>query len=469
MIIGFILLIVFGVSIFLIGCAITRVAKRMNNTLVDQLCLHRFDGIASELYRTEQIGKTAQDFFTNSKRINEEDFEALASTLLNLDPKVGRVWLCRPELSSRPMSLSRTLASDSAARWTLTYDIENRYNKNRYRIGLEVYLSDFYSYMADRPSATKSYVSVVDRSGRVLLHPDSLLLGTLVSDNIERQRIEDVCSEQSLLQHTVMSEYVGMPVERIYYPLVVNGQQLVVVVNILHISINEEMSEFHRYTLLIALIAVVLFSVLLAFSQARWKREYHLRRKAEQESLKIQLQQIVNQINPHFLFNSLNSLYALIGRNETLAREFVLSLSKVYRHVLESGKDPVSSLANEIDFVREYYFLQKIRFNEQIDLRLELNAEYEGRRLPSMSVQTVVENAIKHNKITPDNPLIISIFTEGQRLVIENNYTPREDSKEESFGVGLERIHTIYKLYTDEKMTVTCDGHTFRCELPLLS
>ena len=88
--------------------------------------------------------------------------------------------------------------------------------------------------------------------------------------------------------------------------------------------------------------------------------------------------------------------------------------------------------------------------------------------IPSMSLQTLVENAIKHNKITPDNPLRIRIYTRDDRLVIENNYTPRRDSDRSSLGIGLERIRTIYRFYSDQEITVSTEGSVFRCTLPLL-
>lgn len=469
----------------------------MNNSIAIQSCRNHFDEIAFEFHRTELAGVTVQDFIITHDHVDDVAFGALSSIILKLDNKIGRVWLTEPstgvahnyhrsattiitdtfdsiqrqviaeqsDLSQNPKQIYQ---GDSSLCWTLAYNVRNS-SGDTYIIGLDVFLDDLYQEFVNRPQATKSYISVIDRRGTVLLHPDSLLLGQCVADSSVLTIIKQVSETDTECQSTAVSEYLGIPVERMFYPLTIGKQHWVVVANIPHISINENMIEFNRYTLIIAVIAVLMFSILLALSQARWRREYHLRRKAEQESLHLQMQQIVDQINPHFLFNSLNSLYALIGKNTDTAREFVLSLSRVYRNVLESGRDMLSPLGKEIEFVCEYYFLQKIRFNEQIDLIIEIGDEFKAYKLPTMSVETVVENAIKHNEITPDNPLMIKIFIVGEKLIIENNYTPRKDSEVESFGVGLERIRAIYKLYDNEQMVIVCDGNSFRCELPLLS
>ena len=107
------------------------------------------------------------------------------------------------------------------------------------------------------------------------------------------------------------------------------------------------------------MISVLFFAVLLVLAQRRWRREYDLRRHSERESAQLHLQQLLEQIDPHFLFNSLNSLYALIRCNPDQAREFTLTLSRVYRRVLERRKQILSTLAEEIDFTWQYYTLQK--------------------------------------------------------------------------------------------------------------
>ena len=216
------------------------------------------------------------------------------------------------------------------------------------------------------------------------------------------------------------------------------------------------------------MISVLFFAVLLVLAQRRWRSEYDLRRHSERESAQLHLQQLLEQIDPHFLFNSLNSLYALIRCNPDQAREFTLTLSRVYRRVLERRKQILSTLAEEIDFTWQYYTLQKIRFDDRIELTSAIDPALRNWRIPSMSLQTLVENAVKHNSITGGNPLHIRIRTEGESFLIENNYTPRSDGDKESLGMGLERIRSVYRFYTEENISISVGDGTFRCRLPLL-
>ena len=186
------------------------------------------------------------------------------------------------------------------------------------------------------------------------------------------------------------------------------------------------------------------------------------------ENLQTRYDMLMGQISPHFFFNSLNSLYALIRCNPDQAREFTLTLSRVYRRVLERRKQILSTLAEEIDFTWQYYTLQKIRFDDRIELTSAIDPALRNWRIPSMSLQTLVENAVKHNSITGGNPLHIRIRTEGESFLIENNYTPRSDGDKESLGMGLERIRSVYRFYTEENISISVGDGTFRCRLPLL-
>ena len=138
------------------------------------------------------------------------------------------------------------------------------------------------------------------------------------------------------------------------------------------------------------------------------------------------------------------------------------------RRVLERRKQILSTLAEEIDFTWQYYTLQKIRFDDRIELTSAIDPALRNWRIPSMSLQTLVENAVKHNSITGGNPLHIRIRTEGESFLIENNYTPRSDGDKESLGMGLERIRSVYRFYTEENISISVGDGTFRCRLPLL-
>ena len=195
-----------------------------------------------------------------------------------------------------------------------------------------------------------------------------------------------------------------------------------------------------------------------------------LRRKAideEEEKVKAQLKNIKNQINPHFLFNSLNSLYALVEGEPKLARKFILNLSKVYRYLLDSNNSNLISLKQELDFVKQYLFLQKIRFGDNLLLEYDIKEEALIRKLPSVSIQSLVENAIKHNVITSEKPLLIKISVSDEYyLIVENQYQPRTDMSH-SPGTGLKTLEALYGFLGNKQPVYGIEDGFFRVKLPL--
>lgn len=270
----------------------------------------------------------------------------------------------------------------------------------------------------------------------IVYHPNPQMLGRPANESSGFEAFREVLATgRQTITYTV-SEYLGVDEERIYYPLQLGGRRWVAGIGIPRLAIEQDIDDFHFYTILTAVISVLFFATLLIVAQRRWRREYDLRRLSEQESAQLHLQQVLEQIDPHFLFNSLNSLYALIRCNPEQAREFTLTLSKVYRHVLERRKQILSTLSDEIDFTWQYYSLQKIRFGDRIELTTAIDPALRNWRIPAMSLQTLVENALKHNRITGLNPLRIRIRTEGESLVIENNYTPRSEGMPSRWAWG---------------------------------
>ena len=195
-----------------------------------------------------------------------------------------------------------------------------------------------------------------------------------------------------------------------------------------------------------------------------------LRRKAieeEEEKVKAQLKNIKNQINPHFLFNSLNSLYALVEGEPKLARKFILNLSKVYRYLLDSNNSNLISLKQEMNFIKQYLFLQKIRFGENLLLEYDIKEEALSKKLPSVSIQSLVENAIKHNIITSEKPLLIKISVSDEYyLIVENQYQPRTDLNHTS-GTGLKTLEALYGFLGDKQPVYGIENGFFRVKLPL--
>lgn len=492
---GGVLLVLLVAGIFVTGRIINRRAGQMSDRIVIQISEYHCQLLQAEFDRTEEVLQASADFLRRQREPAEAELRVLSGTLLKVDPKAGCIWFAerggstirryprkgdpetgpfRDTLHMQPAEnpehdATRSFVINDHGRhiWTLACAVTDA-NGGARICGIDYPLPDFYAYMTELNPHSHSSAILLDPEGMVIYHPDSLRLGMPVSDSLEIAAFRTVARTGRSLITDIFSDYLGVDEQRIYYPIRLAGQRWVAGIGIPRFIIEQEIDDFHFYTILTAVIAVLLFAALLIVAQRRWRREYALRKLSEQESAQLQLQQLLEQIDPHFLFNSLNSLYALIRCNPEQAREFTLTLARVYRRVLERRKQILSTLAEEIEFTGQYYSLQKIRFGESLELSTAIDPALRNRRIPSMSLQTLVENAVKHNRISARNPLYIRIRTEGESLLIENNCTPRDSHSSESLGVGLERIRSVYRFHSSENISTSIDDGMFRCRMPLL-
>ena len=185
-------------------------------------------------------------------------------------------------------------------------------------------------------------------------------------------------------------------------------------------------------------------------------------------NLQSQLESLKNQVNPHFLFNSLNTLIQLIPEHPDKAVRFVHQMSKVYRYILEIKESDTTSLENELKFLIAYAFLLKERFGDNLKVHLaEMEGFYNFQIIP-LALQIVLENAIKHNVISTEKPLNIEVFIEkGDKLIVRNNLQ-RKNQVQEGTGTGLENIKNRYALLSEKKMEVIVTPQYFTVVLPLL-
>jgi len=187
----------------------------------------------------------------------------------------------------------------------------------------------------------------------------------------------------------------------------------------------------------------------------------------ERQNVESQLESLRNQVNPHFLFNSLNTLVYLIPEDPDKAVRFVQQLSKVYRYVLESREAKMIPLKDELEFLHAYIFLLKERFGENLQIKLhDLNGAADGVIVP-LSLQMLFENAIKHNVISTGKPLTVEVFAENGHLVVRNNLQ-RKNQVMDSTGIGLDNIRTRYQMLTDREVQVITSREYFTVLLPLV-
>ena len=197
-----------------------------------------------------------------------------------------------------------------------------------------------------------------------------------------------------------------------------------------------------------------------------WKESAVQQEKLKREQLALQYETLKSQVNPHFLFNNLNSLTSLISSNPDKAIDFVKKLSEVYRYVLDQKDHELVALELELKFLESYIFLQKIRFETNLDV--EINVTAGNFKVIPLSVQMLVENAIKHNEISDRNPLHVRIFTtDDGYLTVENRLQKKTGS--EGNGTGIRNIEERYQFFTDKKVIITEDSANFTVRLPLLT
>jgi LytS/YehU family sensor histidine kinase len=198
-----------------------------------------------------------------------------------------------------------------------------------------------------------------------------------------------------------------------------------------------------------------------------WKASLIEVEKYKTESANAQLQNLKNQLNPHFLFNNLSVLTSLVYKNQDKAADFINELTKVYRYVLDTKNSELVPLQEELDFINHYIFLQKIRFEDSISFEIKIEESKKSDYLLPMCLQMLVENTIQHNETSQANPLKVLIYTENDSLVIENPILSRSDISE-STKTGIKNIKQRYSFFTDKKVIVSNNGKVFKVILPLI-
>ncbi len=196
-----------------------------------------------------------------------------------------------------------------------------------------------------------------------------------------------------------------------------------------------------------------------------WKQTLIEGEQLKKEQIAARYETLKNQVNPHFLFNSLNVLTTLVHKDADMAEQFIRQLSKVYRYVLDSRDKEVVPLTKELTQLEAYIYLMKIRFGES--LKTTINIHSEGMVAP-LTLQMLLENALKHNEASKMHPLSIDVFQEGNDYIVVKNNVKKKNSVGESTGVGLENIRSRYQFLSDKKILVHQDLDSFTVKIPII-
>jgi sensor histidine kinase YesM len=270
--------------------------------------------------------------------------------------------------------------------------------------------------------------------------------------------------------------WITLPKERIIAQIITNLAYTILVL-IASISIinylkfgafevfNPKLREVFIPTVIITFL-VIIIDITNHFLKS-WKASLLEVEKYKTESANAQLQNLKNQLNPHFLFNNLSVLTSLVYKNQDKAAEFINELAKVYRYVLDTKNSELVTLQEELDFLNHYIYLQKIRFDDSVSFEIKIEDSIKFDYLLPMCLQMLVENTIKHNETSQANPLKVRIYSQNNFLVIENLIKLRSNDVSSS-KTGLKNIEMRYSFYTDEKVIVSNKDEVFKVILPLI-
>lgn len=232
------------------------------------------------------------------------------------------------------------------------------------------------------------------------------------------------------------------------------------------VFIEREKFEYYQFGLWVTLTIIAIFHVIYFYNRYQQNRIKEQKVIAGTASAKFDA--LKNQLDPHFLFNSLNVLTSLIEENPDNAQKFTTSLSKVYRYVLEQKSKELVTVDEELQFAKTYMSLLKMRFEDSIVFTMPEKASDPESKVVPLSLQLLLENAVKHNMVTSSKPLHIRIYEDQGDLVIENNLQPKQIVKK-STGVGLSNIMQRYNLLTNKKVNINKEANRFAVAIPMLT
>lgn len=200
----------------------------------------------------------------------------------------------------------------------------------------------------------------------------------------------------------------------------------------------------------------------------KWKETFRLNEELKNQQIRTQYEVLQNQMSPHFLFNSLNTLTTIIAEDQKNAIKFTEKLSEVYRYILHNKDRELVTLKDELEFVKAYLFLLSIRYPDNLSIAYNISPKYDALNLPPLTLQMLVENAIKHNIISKSKPLHIEVYVENGKSVIVKNNLQKKEVLEKSTKTGLENIRKRYGILGGWDVDIITSANNFMVAVPLI-
>jgi hypothetical protein len=209
------------------------------------------------------------------------------------------------------------------------------------------------------------------------------------------------------------------------------------------------------------------YEVTFYFAKLRYTEKQ--RDRLENEKLQLELQQLKGIVNPHFLFNNLNSLSSLISESPQQAELFLDELTKVFRYLLRNNQIELITLKEEMNFIQSYAHLLQTRYGKSMQLHINLHNQVGNYLLPPLTLQLLIENAVKHNKMSKETPLQVELFNDGNTALVLRNNLSTKDKTVESTGIGLQSINGRYRLLNHQGLKIEKTEQFFSVMIPLIA
>lgn len=228
-------------------------------------------------------------------------------------------------------------------------------------------------------------------------------------------------------------------------------------------------NELEIKLIILSLLGLFIFNLVefVTYSYSEYSVGQIRKLRAERKQLEFQFEALKSQLSPHYLFNSMNTISSLIYRDPNIAENFIRNLADTFNYVLHTKDVQLVTLKEELEALKDFNYLLRIRYAEAVDLQIDIPKELLSSVIPPLTLQLLIENAVKHNIVTDDDPLRINLCQEGEKIIVQNNKTGKP-SNTSSHKVGLENIKKRYAFFTPRDIKVN-DETSFRVELPILS
>jgi sensor histidine kinase YesM len=505
-ILGIIFIALTLLSLYVLSNLITQITEKTNTESTKRNFLKRQEVVQQEFSRFLDTQKELDHIIKISNSKNLADHLEVLSTLHANDSLIKNNWF---QINDAKIKFTTSKSSSNLDAAITDFIAKNKSknqsniivkdNKNFFwriyfksisdkgtivRYGYDVDLKSLQAYFANINKNLPNYAFVFDKNGTVLYHPEVKLLEKNVF-RITNMTPGDTTfiNDEFYGKKIALSEYLKLDIVRYTKRLNVKNTNWYVSVNSPKDIGSEDVDAVKKYASLIYVITtsilILFFYLFTIFNKKTFKEKAVLSKeknkllleneKINKEKALIQLQQLKEQINPHFLFNSLNSLYMLIDGDTAVARKFTLNLSKIYRYLINPPVQNIVTLQEELLFIEKYIFLQQTRFKDEFIFEVDIinDESVLSKKVPYLAFQIVIENAIKHNIASDGNPLKITIEIRENEVVITNNLNEKHSFGQES-KFGHKYLESIYNYYSKNDFQAYKKDGKFTCILPLI-